>query len=131
MVLKDGEPELVLGAAGGIRIISAVVQAVSRVIDDGLSLPEALAAPRVHPNIDPRTGEVSGLSVEAGEDDGWSPESVARFEGLGIEIAPTRFRGAFGRIHGIQYDAESGIWIGAADPDWEGAAVAPAADRRQ
>ncbi|MFV1988194.1 MAG: gamma-glutamyltransferase family protein [Gemmatimonadota bacterium] len=131
MVLRDGELVLVLGAAGGIRIISAVVQAVTRVIDDGLSLPEALAAPRVHPNIDPRTGEVSGLSVEAGEDDGWSPESVARFEELGVEVAPARFRGAFGRIHGIQYDAESGMWIGAADPDWEGAAVAPAVDRRR
>lgn len=130
-VLKDGEPVLVLGAAGGIQIISAVVQAVTRVVDDGLSLPEALAAPRVHPNMDPRTGEVTGLAVEAAEDDGWSASSVELFEELGFEVAPRRFRGAFGRIHGLQYDAETGVWTGAADPDWEGAAVIPTEDRRR
>ena len=48
-VALDGRPVMILGAAGGGRIISAVVQAVSRVVDEGLTLPEALAAPRVHP----------------------------------------------------------------------------------
>ena len=124
MVLKDGEPVMVLGAAGGIRIISAVVQAVTRVIDDEMSLPEALAAPRVHPEIDFSSG-FSGFSVEAAVDDGWSAESLAEFEAMGFDITPARFRGGFGRIHGLQYDAETGVWTGAADPDWEGAAVAP------
>ncbi|MYG19690.1 MAG: hypothetical protein F4208_09050, partial [Gemmatimonadales bacterium] len=70
MVLDDGEPFLVLGAAGGIRIISAVGQAVTRVIDDGLALPAALAAPRVHPDMGP--DGLTGFSVEAGPEDGWS-----------------------------------------------------------
>ncbi|MCG8468050.1 MAG: gamma-glutamyltransferase family protein [Gemmatimonadetes bacterium] len=125
MVLKDGEPFLVLGAAGGIRIISAGVQAITRVIDDGLSLPDALAAPRVHPNIDFDSGFMGELSVEADPDDGWSEASQTAFEELGFEIAPTPFPGAFGRIHGLQYDAETRTWLGAADPDWEGAAVSP------
>lgn len=123
MVLDDGEPFLVLGAAGGIRIISAVVQAVTRVIDDGLALPAALAAPRVHPDMGP--DGLAGFSVEAGPEDGWSGASVEEFREMGFEITPTRRQGAFGRIHGLQYDAATRTWIGAADPDWEGAAVAP------
>ncbi|MDH3731923.1 MAG: gamma-glutamyltransferase [Gemmatimonadota bacterium] len=131
MVLRDGEPVLVLGAAGGIRIISAVVQAVTRVVDDGMTLPEALAAPRVHPDMNLRTGELMGLSVEAAPDDGWSDAALERFDELGLTVAPANRRGAFGRIHGLHYDAETGIWTGAADPDWEGAAVIPMVDRRR
>ncbi|MYC86710.1 MAG: hypothetical protein F4X22_00575 [Gemmatimonadales bacterium] len=123
MVLDDGEPFLVLGAAGGIRIISAVVQAVTRVVDDGLALPAALAAPRVHPDMGP--DGLAGFSVEAGPEDGWSGASVEEFREMGFEITPTPRQGAFGRIHGLQYDAATRTWIGAADPDWEGAAVAP------
>lgn len=123
MVLDDGEPLLVLGAAGGIRIISAVVQAVTRVIDDGLALPAALAAPRVHPDMGP--DGLAGFAVEAGPEDGWSGASVEEFREMGFEITPTPRQGAFGRIHGLQYDAATRTWIGAADPDWEGAAVAP------
>ncbi len=123
MVLDDGEPFLVLGAAGGIRIISAVVQAVTRVVDDGLALPAALAAPRVHPDMGP--DGLAGFSVEAGPEDGWSGTSVEEFREMGFEITPTPRQGAFGRIHGLQYDASTRTWVGAADPDWEGAAVAP------
>ncbi|WP_420635486.1 gamma-glutamyltransferase [Candidatus Palauibacter sp.] len=123
MVFDDGEPLLVLGAAGGIRIISAVVQAVTRVVDDGLALPAALAAPRVHPNMGPEG--FSGFAVEAAPEDGWSEAAVAAFRTMGFDITATPRQGAFGRIHGLQYDAEAGIWIGAADPDWEGTAVAP------
>ncbi len=131
MVLKDGQPVLVLGAAGGIRIISAVVQAVTRVIDGGMSLPDALDAPRVHPNIDPETGFAEGFSLETDPDDGWSEASLAEFQALGFEVSSTPFPGAFGRIHGIQYDAATGVWTGAADPDWEGAAIAPRAVARE
>lgn len=123
MVLDQGEPFLVLGAAGGIRIISAVVQAVTRVIDDGLALPAALAAPRVHPDLGP--DGLTGFSVEAGPEDGWSGTSVEEFREMGFEITATPRQGAFGRIHGLQYDVATRTWIGAADPDWEGAAVAP------
>ena len=123
MVMKDGEPELVLGAAGGIRIISAVVQAVTRVVDDGLSLPEALAAARVHPGIN-EDGNLVGLSVEATALDGWDDESLSEFEALGFGVDAIRRAGAFGRVHGLQFNRETGVWTGAADPDWEGAAVA-------
>jgi hypothetical protein len=44
---------------------------------------------------------------------------------LGLEINATPRAGAFGRVHGIQYDAVTQTWTGAADPDWEGSARGP------
>ncbi len=118
MVLQDGELLLVLGAAGGARIISAVVQAVLRVVDQGMSLPDALAAARVHP-ID------GGISMEMSPGIGWGPEVVAEVESWGMEVQEVEREGAFGRIHGIWVDRRTGEKVGVADPDWEGAAIVP------
>jgi gamma-glutamyltranspeptidase/glutathione hydrolase len=48
IVLRDGKPFLVLGSPGGSRIISSVVQTVVNVVDHGMSLQEAVDAPRIH-----------------------------------------------------------------------------------
>jgi gamma-glutamyltranspeptidase/glutathione hydrolase len=45
---ENGAPELVIGAAGGSRIITAVFQEMSNVLDFGMSVPDAVRAPRVH-----------------------------------------------------------------------------------
>ncbi len=44
----EGQPRLTCGAAGGPRIINATLQCIVRVIDLGMTVDEALAAPRVH-----------------------------------------------------------------------------------
>ncbi|MBO3664878.1 gamma-glutamyltransferase [Microbacterium stercoris] len=46
IVLKDGEPFLALGSPGGSTIITTVLQTLVNRIDLGMTLPEALAAPR-------------------------------------------------------------------------------------
>jgi gamma-glutamyltranspeptidase/glutathione hydrolase len=48
LVLRDGQPYLALGAPGGRRIISAVVQSLVNVLDHRLSIQEAVTTPRVH-----------------------------------------------------------------------------------
>ena len=48
MVLKNGEPFLALGAAGGNRIPSAILNVVSRLIDRGDDIASAMRNPRVH-----------------------------------------------------------------------------------
>ncbi|MEX0591794.1 MAG: gamma-glutamyltransferase, partial [Xanthobacteraceae bacterium] len=48
IVVRDGRPFLVTGAAGGSRIITAVLQTIVNVIDFGMDLGAAVAAPRVH-----------------------------------------------------------------------------------
>ena len=122
MVLRDGEPLLVLGAAGGARIISAVVQAVVRVVDQGMSLPDALAAARVHP-----IG--GGIQMETSPGIGWAAEDIAEVASWGMAVQEVEREGAFGRIHGIWVNPGTGDIVGAADPDWEGAAIVPGARR--
>lgn len=46
IVLKDGRPFLAVGAPGGSTIITTVLQIIYGRLDLGLTLPQALAAPR-------------------------------------------------------------------------------------
>ena len=55
LVLKDGEPMLVTGSPGGSTIITTVLQIVTNIIDHGMDVASAVAAPRFHhqwlPNV--------------------------------------------------------------------------------
>ena len=44
----DGKPLLITGARGGPRIISAVYQIMSNVLDHDMTLPDAVVMPRIH-----------------------------------------------------------------------------------
>ena len=48
IVLRDDEPFLVTGSPGGSTIITTVLQVVLNVLDHGMDLGEAVAAPRFH-----------------------------------------------------------------------------------
>jgi gamma-glutamyltranspeptidase / glutathione hydrolase len=48
IVLREGRPRLVVGSAGSVRLRAAILQIVVNVVDHGLSVEEALSAPRVH-----------------------------------------------------------------------------------
>jgi gamma-glutamyltranspeptidase/glutathione hydrolase len=50
IVLKDQKPLLALGSPGGSTIITTVLQILVNRLDRGMSLPQAIAAPRVAPN---------------------------------------------------------------------------------
>jgi gamma-glutamyltranspeptidase / glutathione hydrolase len=47
IVLRDGEPVYALGLPGGLRIFPSVMQALSNLIDHGMTVQEAVEAPRV------------------------------------------------------------------------------------
>jgi gamma-glutamyltranspeptidase/glutathione hydrolase len=48
IVLSEGGPELVVGAAGGPRIISATLQTILNVVDFDMPVKAAVQAPRIH-----------------------------------------------------------------------------------
>ncbi|MCY3623929.1 MAG: gamma-glutamyltransferase [Gammaproteobacteria bacterium] len=48
LVLKDGEPVLATGSPGGSTIITTVLQVVTNVVDHGMGIGQAVAAPRFH-----------------------------------------------------------------------------------
>src|SRR4029077_7842320 len=48
IVEKDGKAVLVLGTAGGPRLITAVVETLTNIVDFGMTPQDAVAAPRFH-----------------------------------------------------------------------------------
>ena len=48
IVMKDGKPYLVTGSPGGSRIITTVLQIIINVLDHGMDVADAVAAPRIH-----------------------------------------------------------------------------------
>jgi gamma-glutamyltranspeptidase / glutathione hydrolase len=48
IVKKDGKVFMVLGSPGGSRIISIVAQVIMNVVDHGMTVQEAVNAPRIH-----------------------------------------------------------------------------------
>jgi gamma-glutamyltranspeptidase/glutathione hydrolase len=76
----SGEVLLVLGSRGGPRIITGVAQVITAVIDHGLSLYDAMAAPRVH-----FQGRPEVVSYEAG---GLSPVVLERLRQRGWRLEP-------------------------------------------
>lgn len=118
IVTRDGNPFLTLGAAGGSLIIPAVVTVMSRVIDQGLPLDQALAAPRVFFQAD-------SMLIETHEGVNWDPASLQEIQSEGFFLKSINQPARFGRVHAVQFDSKKRTWIGAADPDWEGSAAKP------
>ncbi len=48
IVLADGAPLLVLGSPGGSRITTTVLEIIVNIVDHGMSVTEAVDAPRIH-----------------------------------------------------------------------------------
>jgi len=110
IVLKAGKPFLVTGSPGGSRIITAVLQVVSNVIDRGLDIGSAVAAPRVHNQWMP-----DRVVVEHSLD----PELVAALEARGDSVVVSR---PFTSANSIMITPDR--LVGAADPRTRGALAA-------
>ena len=115
IVFKDDKPLLALGAAGGSRIPSSIVNVISKIIDYEMPLSKALYAPRVHPLEE-------GINLEVVDGTRWNEDDSTYFSQLGYTVEMRRLPGQFGRIHAVMLDTLTGEWIGCADPDWEGTA---------
>ena len=77
IVLKDGKPFLVLGAPGGSRIITAVLQVMLNVMDFGMNIQDAVDFPRIHHQWKP-----DQLDFERGI----SPDTIALLKKAGYLI---------------------------------------------
>ena len=54
LLLKDGKVELVIGTPGGSTIFTSIFQVITNLYDYGLSLSDAVAAPRFHHQLLPK-----------------------------------------------------------------------------
>src|SRR5919108_4140431 len=81
IVLRDSKPFLALGAPGGSRIITAVLQVMLNVMDFGMNVQDAVDFPRVHHQWKPDT-----LGIERGV----SPDTIALLKKAGYNIEESK-----------------------------------------
>ncbi len=99
----QGKLLLVVGTPGGPTIITQVYHVISNVIDHHMSLPDAVAAPRLH-----HQGLPDEIRLER---DGFQPATVAQLQRMGHTVA---VRGRWGDVEAIIRTATG--WEGVSDP---------------
>src|SRR5437868_5749353 len=114
-IVEDSKGQLFMlaGAGGGPRIITAVWQTISNVIDFGDKADLAVAAPRIHHQHLPDV-----IHVEAGSIDKTAEEQL---RGKDYRLHWGEPKRAFGAITAIVRSA--GGWDGSSDPRGGGAAI--------
>jgi len=109
VVLRDGEPRLVLGSAGSARLRGAILQVVASVVGGGMSVAAAVDAPRIH--------------VEEGVAHCEDAAVADRFEAAGREVVRFRRRNLyFGGVSAVEVLADGSL-AAAGDPRRGGAGV--------
>ncbi|MBK6850585.1 MAG: gamma-glutamyltransferase [Burkholderiales bacterium] len=75
IVTKAGQPLLVLGTPGGSRIITTILHTILNVVDYGMTIQEAVDAPRFHQQWLPETTNIENFAL--------SPDTRKILEGQG------------------------------------------------
>jgi len=78
IVLRDGQPWMILGTPGGSRIITAVTLTLLNVVDYGMDIQEAVDAPRIHQQWMPDTTFVEARAL--------SPDTAAILTRMGHKL---------------------------------------------
>ena len=106
---RDGQVLLVLGSRGGPRIITSTSQVILNVIDQRMSLADAMSAPRFHHQALP-----DSLRHERG---GFDPSLIASLQGMGYGLSTYPSPGLVVAIMRVPTG-----WEGMVDPRSSGAA---------
>lgn len=110
IVFRDDKPFIVMGAPGGSYIAPSMAQGIMNVVDYGMSMLEAVSAPRVVAVSD--AVDVSNRILHSVTD---------RLSAEGYDVRRSWQSYAFAALHGIRVD--DGVCSGGADPQRDGMAV--------
>jgi gamma-glutamyltranspeptidase / glutathione hydrolase len=110
IVFRDGTPFIVIGAPGGSYIAPAVAQGIMNVVDFGMGMLEAVAAPRIVAVSD--SIDVSNRVLRQVTD---------TLQADGYSVKRSYHSYAFAALHGIRVD--DGRLQGGADPQRDGMAI--------
>jgi len=105
IVLKDNQVLMVVGSPGGPRIITTVMQVMLNVVDHGMTIREAVDAPRVHLQWIP-----DELRVEK---NGLSADTAEKLAAMGYKI---QVRANMGDVNAIMVDSTNKVFLIASDP---------------
>ncbi|MCB0110917.1 MAG: gamma-glutamyltransferase family protein [Caldilineaceae bacterium] len=112
VVSKDGAPQLVLGSPGATRIITSNLQVILNVLDFGMSVNEAVYAPRFD-------CQLNTIRVHA-RIPGFVREEIAKKHP--VEMLPYS-HGGFALVHALGIDPTTGARSGGADTGADGMAL--------
>jgi len=107
VVLRDGVPFLLTGSPGGSKIITTNLQLLVNVLEHGMNIADATAAPRIHHQWYP-----DRLEVESG----FSPDALRILAGRGHNL---RLSAGMGSLQTVLFDGE--LYYGYSDPRRPGA----------
>jgi gamma-glutamyltranspeptidase / glutathione hydrolase len=92
IVLSDAGPRLVVGSAGSVRLRGAIMQVIANVVGHGMTVADAIDAPRVHL-------EEPHLHCEGG----FADAELDRLQALGYDLVRWRRRNLyFGGTNGVE-----------------------------
>ncbi|MGD9940406.1 MAG: gamma-glutamyltransferase [Clostridia bacterium] len=110
----NGQPFMTLGSPGATRIIAAVAQIISNVIDHGMPIQQAIFAPRL-------------FAMASGQVQVEGRTSINTLNGLKALGHDVNVRGDwdayFGGVHAVLFDRQARILYGGADPRRDGQAA--------
>jgi gamma-glutamyltranspeptidase/glutathione hydrolase len=117
IILREGQPILALGSAGGPRIVSSTLQVLLNVIEYELELKEAVVAPRIH---------FDGTHLQLEEVVGRTVARKLQEMGHSIQVKKRMGKGDtglyFGGVHAAQISEDNSL-VGAPDSRRDGLAV--------
>jgi gamma-glutamyltranspeptidase/glutathione hydrolase len=107
----DGKPILAYGSPGGATIINSVINVTLNLIDHGMTLQQAIDAPRL---------SVASTASTVSVDPSFPAETIAGLRALGYTVpAPTDI----GSVQAVLIDQKTGKQYGAADARREGTVI--------
>ena len=113
IIMKDDKPVAVLGSPGGARIINAVVQVISKLVDHDMDIQEAIDSPRITQNF----------SNQLCYEDRMCLDEINELVQMGHEvITRDKYDKKMGGVNGVSY-LDDGTIVGGADPRRDGLAI--------
>lgn len=111
ILFKGDQPVAAFGSPGGATIINSVFNVMINLIDHGMTIQQAVDAPRISV-----TTAGNGIAREAGFD----PAEIAKLQALGHSVGNP---GNIGNVNAIFIDLASGRQFGAVDSTREGGLI--------
>ena len=128
LLLKDDKPFAAIGAAGGATIINSLLQITFNIVDHGMTIQEAINAPRISSthrgSVSCETGPFFPLGFTPTPP--FSAAVVQALQAMGHDIPPCSANIATGASSAAQaavIDLQTGKQYGAADPRREGTVI--------
>ncbi|MES2370193.1 MAG: gamma-glutamyltransferase [Pseudomonadota bacterium] len=125
LLLKDGKPVAAYGSPGGATIINSVLNVTLNFIDHGMTMQQAIDAPRL--SVTNATGKVSCEGGQAFMQPPFSPATQDTLRTLGHtglgESGTDGCRETIGSVQAVVVDPATGLHHGAADRRREGTVI--------